>query len=53
MTPDAILTRLVELSRLIESHRSAIFLAEREQAELRGSLPASGWTPPNTDGEPR
>jgi hypothetical protein len=43
---DAVLDRLVEIARLIESHRTAIFLLELEQSALRTKLPAEGWKPP-------
>jgi hypothetical protein len=38
--------RLVEIARLIESHRTAIFLLEQERSELRVKLPGTGWKPP-------
>lgn len=46
MTADAILARLVEISRHIESHKAAQFILEQERVELYGQLRASGWTPP-------
>ena len=35
MNPDAILTRLVEMAKLIESHRAAMFLLEDERTDLQ------------------
>ena len=45
MTPDDILARLVELGRLIEAHKTAVFVAEQERLKLRNELRASGWKP--------
>jgi hypothetical protein len=44
---DEILSRLAEISRLIESHRTAVWLLKRERSELLPKLPATGWKPPD------
>ena len=46
MTEDEVLSRLAEISRLIESHRTAIFVLEQERFELQAKLRTSGWKPP-------
>lgn len=43
---DAILTRLAEIARLIESHRAAVFLLEHERTELQMELRRADWKPP-------
>ena len=47
MTADAILSKLAELAMLIESHRTAIYLLEQQQCQLREQLIPTGWTPPS------
>lgn len=46
MTADAILSRLAEISKLIESHRAAVFLLDQERAELQGTLRGTDWNSP-------
>jgi hypothetical protein len=46
MNADAILERLAELARLIESHKAAAFVLDLERLELQAKLRASGWIPP-------
>jgi hypothetical protein len=43
---DAILTRLTEIARLIESHRAALYLLDLERLELQTRLRGSDWRPP-------
>jgi len=46
MTQTEILGRLAEHSRQIEEHRTAIWLLEQQQSQLRELLIRSGWQPP-------
>lgn len=46
MTPDVILTRLAEFSRLIEGHNAAAFVLDLERRELQAQLRATGWKAP-------
>jgi hypothetical protein len=46
MSADEILERLAELSKQIEAHKTAAWLAEREVEELRARLRQMHWTPP-------
>lgn len=46
MSSEAILKRLAEIARLIESHRAAVFLLEQERSELYTRLRGSDWRPP-------
>jgi hypothetical protein len=47
LTADAILARLTEIAKLIESHRAAVFLLEQERVDLQQRLRGAGWTPPD------
>ena len=46
MTAAAILDRLTEIARLLESHRAAMFLLDQERSELQMRLRGSDWQPP-------
>lgn len=46
MTSDAILSRLVEVTKLIEWHRAAMFVLDQERLTLQNELRASGPKPP-------
>lgn len=46
MTADAILARLAELSKLIESYKGASYLLELERFELQARLRGTDWKPP-------
>jgi hypothetical protein len=46
MTPDAILARLAEITKLQESHRAAVFVLEQQRVELYAQLRATDWKPP-------
>jgi len=43
---DAILARLTEIARLIDSHKAAVSQLEQEQSALKAQLHASGGQPP-------
>lgn len=50
--PEAgIIEKLVEIARLIEQHRAAIFVLEDERLELQQRLRSWGWEPPRTGAE--
>lgn len=46
MTAEAILSRLAEIAKLIESHRATQFLLEQERADLQMQLRRTDWKPP-------
>lgn len=48
MSADAILTRLAEITKLIESYRGAAFLLDLERQELQLKLRQTNWAPPQT-----
>jgi hypothetical protein len=48
----ALLDKLAELSRLIESHRATLYLLERERMQLQTQLAVTGYKPEQaTQGE--
>lgn len=46
MSAEAILSRLAEIAKQIEGHRTAIYVLKLERQELQEQLRQSDWAPP-------